>query len=209
VEAVTDPDHRPAGGWSRWGGPLVMLLAAVSFGFVAVGALIPSDAERELAAFRPTAERPDPSVEIPGVVVEAVPAHAHDVPGAAPAVEPGQAPAGGSHGPAIARCDGVAHAEPVAAADAVHALEHSAVWITYDPAQTAPDTVRALSGRVSDGDNLLMSPVPGLAVPLSLQSWGHRLSLDTPEDPRFEQFIVALAGNTFLSPEPGAGCAPA
>lgn len=115
---------------------------------------------------------------------------------------------GGSHGPRAARCAGVTSPDPVMPAEAVHALEHGAVWITYDPALLAPDTVRRLGYRVTDGDDLLLSPFPDLAAPLSLQSWGHRLLLDTPADPRFEQFFVALAGNPFLAPEPDVGCPP-
>lgn len=198
----------PGGRWSRWAGSIVVVLAAVSFGLVAVGTLVPSAAERELAAFRPTAQRPDPSTGIPGVAVEAVPAHDHDVPGTRPVVEPGQPPTSGSHGPAVVRCDGVTHPGPVDPAEAVHALEHGAVWVTYDPALLAPDVVQRLSARVTDGDDLFLSPFPGLAVPLSVQAWGHRLVLDTPADPRFEQFVVALAGNPFLIPETDAGCPP-
>lgn len=199
----------PSGRWSRWAGPLVVVLAAVSFGLVAVGTLVPSAAERELAAFRPTAQRPDPSTGIAGVDVEAVPAHEHDVPGAGPTVEPGRPPSSGSHGPAAAGCDGVAYPDPVDPAEAVHAQEHGAVWVTYDPALLAPDVVGRLGARAIDGDDLFLSPFPGLGAPLSVQAWGHRLVLDTPADPRFEQFVVALAGNSFLLPEPDAGCPPA
>jgi hypothetical protein len=199
----------PAGRWSRWSGPLVLIVAAMSFGSVAVGTLLPSAAERDLAAFRPTEQRPDPSTTIPGVAVEPVAPHEHDVTGAQPVAEPGRPPTSGSHGPAVARCDGAAYPAPVPPAEAVHALEHGAVWVTYNPALLPPDVVQQLGARVADGNDLLMSPFPGLAAPLSVQSWGHRLVMDTPADPRFEQFVVALSGNTFVVPEPDAGCPPA
>lgn len=202
-------EQQPAGRWSRWTGPLVMLVAAGSFGSVVVGMLLPSAAERELAALRPTEQLQDPSTAIPGVIVEPVPAHEHDVPGAEPVLEPGRPPTSGSHGARVAPCDGIAVPDPVAPAEAVHALEHGAVWITYDPELLPPDTVLRLGFRATDGEDLLMSPFPELGAPLSLQSWGHRLVLDTPADPRFEQFVVALAGNPFLVPEPDAGCPPA
>ncbi|GAA3228417.1 hypothetical protein GCM10017691_19540 [Pseudonocardia petroleophila] len=202
-------EQQPAGRWSRWAGPLVMLVAAGSFGSVVVGMLLPSAAERELAALRPTEQLRDPSTAIPGVIVEPVPTHEHDVPGAEPVLEPGRPPTGGSHGPRAAPCDGVTSPGPVDPAEAVHALEHGAVWVTYNPGLLRADTVRQLGFRVTDGDDLLLSPFPGLGAPLSLQSWGHRLVLDTPADPRFEQFLVALAGNPFLVPEPDAGCPPA
>ncbi|MDN5749508.1 MAG: DUF3105 domain-containing protein, partial [Pseudonocardia sp.] len=82
-------------------------------------------------------------------------------------------------------------------------------WITYDPDRTARSTVAALSARVADGAHLMMSPHPGLSTRVSLQAWGHRLPLGSPDDPRFEQFILALAGNPHTSPEPDAGCGPA
>ncbi len=183
-------------------------LAAASFGSVALATLIPTQTERELAAFGPTPEQPDPSTRIPGIVVEPVPAHDHTV-AAAPPSSPDRPPLGGAHGPGYAACDGIAYEDPIAESDAVHALERGAVWITYDPARTAPTTVNALATtRVTDSDFLLMSPYPGLDSPLSLQAWGHRLTLDTPDDPRFEQFIRALSDNPNTSPMPDASCDP-
>lgn len=202
---MTDPTDRPSSRWSRIGGPLAALLAAVSFGSVAVGTLIPTGAERELAAFAPTAERPDPSTDIAGIVIEPVPDHDHATTSPPAAYDP-RPPSGGAHGPRFAACDGVAHPAPVPDADAVHSLERGAVWITYDPARTAPRTVQALSERVDDATHLLMSPYPGLPDPVSLQAWGHRLALDSPDDPRFEQFIRALGDNPYLAPLPDAGC---
>lgn len=187
-------DDPPASRWSRIGGPLVLVLAAVSFGSVALLTLIPSDAERELASFSPSAQDPDPSTRIPGIVVG---------PGS------GGPPVAGASGPAFAACDGVVHPDPVPDAEAVGALERGAVWITYDPARTAPSTVQALAAnRVIDADDLLMSPYPGLDAPISLQAWNHRLALDTPDDPRFEQFIRALAANPATAPDTATGCAP-
>ncbi|GAA3228532.1 hypothetical protein GCM10017691_19770 [Pseudonocardia petroleophila] len=204
------PQDRPVGRWSRIGGPLVLLLAAASFGVVAVSVLIPSDAERELASFAPTAEQPDPSTRIPGIVVTPVADHDHAA-AATGSTADGRAvpPVGGPHGPGYAACDGVAHPDPIPDTDAVHAMERGAVWITYDPARTAPNTVQALTvTRVTDADFLFMSPFPGLDSPISLQAWGHRLTLDTPDDPRFEQFIRALSDNPYTTPLPDAGCAP-
>lgn len=195
---MIDPPEYSGGRWSRAAGPLVMLLAAASFGAVAVATLIPSQAERELSAFSPTAERPDPSTAIPGIVIEPADTDGRDGP-----------PVGGIPGTGYAACDGVAHRDPIPNVDAVGSLARGAVWITYDPARTAPTTVAALAAnRVTDGDHLMMSPYPGLATPISLQAWGHRLALDSPDDPRFEQFIRALSDNPFTAPDPAAGCAP-
>lgn len=182
--------------WSRLAGPAVLILAAASFGSVAVGAFVPSDVERELAGYAPTAEQPDPALRIPGVVLEPE--------GTGPL--PGEPPTSGARTALPAACAGVTHPAPLPDAAAVRALAHGAVWITYDPVRTAERTVAALATRVADGTSLMMSPAPGLPTPLSVQSWRHRLRLDTPEDPRFEQFIVAAADNRFVVPEPDGTC---
>lgn len=203
---MIDPPEPSGSRWSRAAGPLVLLLAAASFGSVAVGTLIPSQAERELSTFTPSAQRPDPSTAIPGIVIEPIDTDVHAT---TPTYDLDKPPVGGAHGPGYAACDGVAHPAPIPAADAIGALERGAVWITYDPARTAPTTVAALAvNRVTDGDHLMMSPYPGLATPISLQAWGHRLALDSPDDPRFEQFIRALSDNAYTAPDSDAGCAP-
>jgi hypothetical protein len=52
----------------------------------------------------------------------------------------------------------------------------------------------------------MLSPYPGLDRPISLQSWGHQLKLDSADDPRIDRFIAALRQNRYQSPEPGARC---
>ncbi len=199
---MNDPPEPRRSRWSGAVGPLVLLLAAASFGSVAVGTLIPSEAERELSAFVPSAERPDPSTAIPGIEIE--PVDADDVP-----TDRKGPPVDGPLGTGYAACDGVAYPDPVRDTDAVGSMARGAVWITYDPARTAPTTVAALAAsRVTDADQLMMSPYPGLDTPISLQAWGHRLALDSPDDPRFEQFIRALSDNPYTSPAADAGCAP-
>jgi hypothetical protein len=42
--------------------------------------------------------------------------------------------------------------------------------------------------------------------PISLQSWGHQLAVDSVTDPRIDQFIAALRLNPNTYPEPGASC---
>lgn len=187
---------------------LILLIAAVTYGSIALDTFFPSNAERELAAFTPSADRPDPSTAIAGVRPQDVREREHVATTDGPGYET-RPPVGGPHGDTWAACSGVAHPEPVRDADAVHSLEHGAVWISYDPARTDAVTVQALTGRVTGDPYLLLSPYPGLDAPVSLQSWGHRLTLDTPEDPRFEQFIQALRDNPYLPPEPRGDCGPA
>ena len=202
------PGRGPGGG--RLGavaGLLVVLIAALTYGSVALDALVPSDVERELAGYAPSAERPDPSTAIPGVRIQEIRGGEHVAAGDEPGYEP-RPPVGGPHPLSWAACSGVASPGPVREADAVHSLEHGAVWITYDPSRTAPVVLDALLGRVTGEPYLFLSPYPGLDAPISLQAWGHRLVLDTPEDPRFEQFIAALRDNPRTPPEPKGDCGP-
>ncbi|MHA6783999.1 DUF3105 domain-containing protein [Pseudonocardia saturnea] len=61
---------------------------------------------------------------------------------------------------------------------------------------------------MTDSDFRFMSPYPGLDSAISLQAWRHRLALDTPDDPRFEQFIRALTDTEHRSSADAGGCAP-
>jgi hypothetical protein len=199
-------DRRRQGRLGAVAGLLIVLAAAITYGSVALDTLLPSDAERELAALTPTADRPDPSTAIPGVLVQEIRGgeHVTDEPGYET-----RPPVGGPHPSRWAACSGVAYPTRVRDADAVHSLEHGAVWITYAPARTPPVVLQALTGRVTGDPYLLLSPFPGLDTPISVQAWGHRLALDTPEDPRFEQFIQALRNNPYTPPEPRGECGPA
>jgi hypothetical protein len=200
------PRHR--GRFAAASAVLILLIATVTYGSIALGALFPSDAERELAAYTPSADRPDPSTAIAGVHLQDIGDREHVATTGGLGYETSPS-VGGPHGDAWVACSGVAYPTPVRDVDAVHSLEHGAVWITYDPARTDAVTVQALTGRVSGDPYLLLSPYPGLDAPVSLQSWGHRLTLDTPEDPRFEQFIQALRDNPYVPPEPRGDCGPA
>jgi Protein of unknown function (DUF3105) len=88
--------------------------------------------------------------------------------------------------------------------NAVHSLEHGAVWIAYDPELPA-DEKAALQERVDGDGYLLASPYPGLDSPLVLTAWNRQLALDSMDDRRFEEFIDTYRlGPTSL--EPGAAC---
>jgi hypothetical protein len=52
----------------------------------------------------------------------------------------------------------------------------------------------------------MMSPYEGLDSPISIQSWGHQLKVDSADDPRLEQFADFLTLNSEFTPEPGASC---
>ena len=115
-------------------------------------------------------------------------------------------PIGGNHSPTWADCSGTVYAQPIANENAVHMLEHGAVWITYN-AQTLPaGQLATLQKLVSGVDRMALSPYPNLKTNISLQSWDYQLFVDSASDPRIQQFISALKYNPATTPEPSATC---
>lgn len=106
-------------------------------------------------------------------------------------------PAGGPHNAVWLNC-GV-YAQPVPNENAVHSLEHGAVWITYRPTLSSSSGVAQLQQFVEShyaGDQryLVLSPYPGLPVPVVASAWGAQLRLKGPGDPRLAAFVSHFAG---------------
>jgi hypothetical protein len=179
----------------------IVLIAAVVFGGVALS----TAPQRALQAFAPTAENPDPSTGIPGVVVTEYAGGQHVDPATAVAYT-NNPPYGGSHDAVWAACNGVVYDVAVRSENLVHSLEHGAVWITYDPARVSGEALDALRERVEGEQYMVMSPYPDLDEPISLQAWGHQLKLTDANDPRIDQFVTALRINRNTHPEFGASC---
>jgi Protein of unknown function (DUF3105) len=114
-------------------------------------------------------------------------------------------PIGGNHSQYWADCTGTVYPNAIANENAVHMLEHGAVWITYKPGLAA-DQVATLTKLVSGVDRMAMSPYPNLKTNISLQAWGYQLFVDNASDPRIQQFITALKYNPKTTPEPSASC---
>ena len=114
-------------------------------------------------------------------------------------------PVGGPHSPIPADCTGTVYANPIASENAVHSLEHGAVWITYRPG-LADAELAALGQLVQGQSHLLVSPYPGQASAISAQSWGYQLALDQVSDPRLVQFVNLLRSNPVTTPEYGEDC---
>jgi hypothetical protein len=112
-------------------------------------------------------------------------------------------PVGGDHNPTWERCMGDVYGTQIPSENAVHSLEHGAVWITYRP-DLPKDQVTKLASKVRNKDFLLMSPFPGLDKAISLQAWGYQLKVDNANDGRIDDFISALRENATM--EPGAVC---
>lgn len=159
----------------------------------------------EANRYVPSASNSDPSKGIQGVVATTYAAGVHVT--ATQRVAYDQSPPyGGPHDQIWATCNGVVYPSALRSENAVHSLEHGAVWITYNPDKLTADQVTALSAKVTNKPSMLMSPYPGLDQPLSLQGWGRQLKLTDPTDPRIDQFISAVRGNQSIFPEPGATC---
>lgn len=114
-------------------------------------------------------------------------------------------PTGGDHSPYPADCSGTVYPNAIANENAVHSLEHGAVWITYKPGLAKSD-VDQLAKLVNGQNQMLMSPYPGLSSNISLQSWGYQLKVSSASDPRIQEFIDALRYNPKTTPEYGADC---
>src|SRR6266516_905290 len=138
------------------------------------------------------------AAKISGVAVQSFPSRQHKTTPIKYAQSP---PFGGEHAPEWADCTGTVYAQPIRGENAVHSLEHGAIWITYRPGLSTAE-VDALKRRVSGIDYMLMSPYTGLKTKLSLQSWGHQLFVDSVDDKRIDTFIKDLKHNVTLTPEP-------
>ncbi len=111
-------------------------------------------------------------------------------------------PAAGNHNATPLTC-GV-YDRPVPNENAVHSLEHGALWITYRPGLAAAQ-LATLKGLVRGNDHRLLSPYPGLPAPIVATAWGTQLSASTADDPRLAKFVhVYTQGPT--DPERGAAC---
>ncbi|MFC4694651.1 MULTISPECIES: DUF3105 domain-containing protein [Geodermatophilus] len=118
-------------------------------------------------------------------------------------------PVGGPHDGEWADCTGTVYDVDIRHENAVHSLEHGAVWIAYDPDEVSGADVEKLAELVDGVSGRLLSPYAGLDSAVSLQSWNHQLKVDSVDDPRIEQFADFLTFNSEVEgayPEVGASC---
>ncbi len=113
-------------------------------------------------------------------------------------------PVGGDHDQVWQNCGVYTDQAQVADRNAVHALEHGAVWVTYDPSLPADD-VAVLRDAVSVSDYTLLSPYAGVPSPVVASAWGEQLQLQDPSDPRLAVFLRKYVQGP-QTPEPGAPC---
>ncbi|RRQ81112.1 hypothetical protein CQW39_04705 [Streptomyces griseofuscus] len=121
-----------------------------------------------------------------------------------PVSYPMQPPVGGNHNPVWADCNGDVYTQQLHDENAVHSLEHGAVWVTYTPKAAKAD-IEALSAKVKKTPYSLMSPYENQAAPLMLSAWGHQVAVKSASDPEVNKFFADFVQGP-QTPEPGASC---
>jgi multidrug efflux pump subunit AcrA (membrane-fusion protein) len=128
-------------------------------------------------------------------------------------------PVGGPHDPTWLNCGRYDKTPRIE--NAVHDLEHGAVWITYRP-DLAADQVTALKTLFAGLANVTLTsqgrqqptqtkyvdlfPYPSQRSPIVLTSWGHQLDVSSAADPRIAKFIDTFRASRTYSPEYGGQC---
>ena len=110
-------------------------------------------------------------------------------------------PAGGEHNQVWLNC-GV-YEQPVPNENAVHSMEHGALWVTYDPGLDGAE-LSALRAKLPS-TYVVLSPFEGLPSPIVLSGWNTQLQIDDADDPRIAQFFEEYWKSQDV-PEPGAAC---
>jgi hypothetical protein len=111
-------------------------------------------------------------------------------------------PAGGQHNPAWLNC-GI-YEEPVPNENAVHSLEHGAIWVTYDAEALSDEELETLKGKLPS-TYVILSPFDGLPSPIVLSGWNSQLQVEEADDPRIAEFLEEYWQSQNV-PEPGALC---
>lgn len=181
--------------------PWGLIIAAIVIVALAVGVIGYAVSQNHSKNSVAKADTTDPS-KIPGIFHKAFPSGEHKTTVISYAESP---PIGGPHSPIWADCTGTVYPNQIANENAVHDLEHGAVWITYKPGLPS-DQLDVLTKLVSGNEYMILTPYAGLKTNVSLQAWGYQLFVDSASDPRVERFINALKLNQTNTPELGASC---
>ncbi|WP_327236898.1 DUF3105 domain-containing protein [Streptomyces sp. NBC_01317] len=117
---------------------------------------------------------------------------------------PMKPPVGGDHNQVWMNCDRNVYKDAIPDMNAVHSLEHGAVWVTYND-KASDDDVKTLTDKVGKTAYTLLSPYKDQAGTIMLSAWGKQLSVDKASDPRVNQFLTKYVQGP-QTPEPGAAC---
>lgn len=118
-----------------------------------------------------------------------------------PVTYPQTPPAGGEHHPYWLNC-GI-YEQQVPNENAVHSLEHGAVWVTYKPGLSEEDLKKIKEQLPST--YVILAPYEGLDSTLVLSAWNAQLKLDSVTDKRIPQFFEKYWKSEKV-PEPGSAC---
>ena len=97
--------------------------------------------------------------------------------------------------------------QPVGLGNALHSMEHGAVWLTYSP-DLAESQIADLQDLARGHGYVLMSPYPPQTDPVVLTAWGVQLVIDSLPDDRIAKFIAYYELGP-QNPELGAPCSGA
>ncbi|MFE2046131.1 DUF3105 domain-containing protein [Streptomyces sp. NPDC059477] len=117
---------------------------------------------------------------------------------------PMEPPVGGDHNQVWMNCNGDVYTEAIPNVNAVHSLEHGAVWVTYT-SEAAKEDVDALAEKVKSTPYTLMSPDEEQTSPIMLSAWGHQRTVTGADDPNLDAFLETYVQGE-QTPEPGAAC---
>jgi hypothetical protein len=119
----------------------------------------------------------------------------------APVSYPQVPPVGGIHNPVWLPC--AFYDQPVQNEQAVHSLEHGAIWITFRPDLPQAE-IDGLATLARSRNLILVSRwESGLPAPVVVTGWGRQLQLQSTSDPRLMEFIRLYANQ---GPEINAPC---
>jgi hypothetical protein len=113
----------------------------------------------------------------------------------------GLPPTGGIHNSSWLNCGTYSTEVPIE--NAVHSLEHGAIWVTYNPDLPA-DEIALLQDAVLGEGYTILSPYPDQSSSIALTAWDLQLTIDSASDERIEEFINQYKGTR--GPEAGASC---
>lgn len=115
---------------------------------------------------------------------------------------PQNPPAGGPHNQYWLNCS--VYDQPQQNENAVHSLEHGAIWVTYDAARVSGDELATLRSLLPS-TYAILSPYEGLPSPIVVSGWNTQLKVDSASDPRIAEFFEEYWRSQNV-PEPGAPC---
>ncbi|ATL27255.1 DUF3105 domain-containing protein [Streptomyces formicae] len=113
-------------------------------------------------------------------------------------------PVGGDHNQVWMNCNGDVYEKELPEVNAVHSLEHGAVWVTYND-QAKPADLKKLAAKVKATPYSLMSPVKDQKDPVMLTAWAHQRTVTGADDPKVKEFFSKYVQGK-QTPEPGAAC---